>query len=173
MATAPTIRSSGIGLELRGFEQSKDELLRLSRQRYIATLSTASGDGQPQSSPMRYTVTDDFEIVMGTLRTSRKFANIERNPKVAVLIWDSLFSIQIDGLFDQPTGTELVRLQDCFDNEYPLEARIRAGRPAHAYFRIKPVWARYSDFMDEPARVLTLDFDLRTEVRGTWPVVAA
>jgi hypothetical protein len=173
MAATSSFRSNGIAAEPRGFEAARDELLRLTRQRYIATLATASPEIQPQAAPMRYAVTDDFEIVMGTLQTSRKYANLQRNPKVAVLVWDSLFSIQIDGIFDQPGGLDLERLRDFFANEQPLEARIRAGRPAHLFFRIRPLWARYSDFMYEPGRVLTLDFERRTETRGTWPVVSA
>ena len=171
MSISQPFRANGIVAELLGFEPARAELLRLTQQRYTATLATTSSNGQPQAAPMRYAVTDDFEIVMGTLHTSRKFANLRRNSKVAVLIWDSLFSIQIDGAFDQPSGPDLERLRDFFANENPLEARIRGGRPAHVYFRIKPVWARYSDFMDEPGRVLTIDFVHRTEVRSTWPVV--
>ena len=171
MATPTSFRANGIVAQTLGFEAARGELLRLTRQRYIATLATASPEGQPQASPMRFAVTDEFEIVMGTLHTSRKFANLQRNPKVTVLVWDSLFSIQIDGLFDQPDGADLAGLRDVFAHEQPLEARIRAGRPTHVYFRIRPLWARYSDFMDEPGRVLTLDFERQTETRGTWPVV--
>jgi hypothetical protein len=171
MATATSFRTNGIAAEPLGFEAARDEMLRLTRQRYIATLATASPEIQPQASPMRYAVTDDFEIVMGTLQTSRKFANLQRNPKVAVLVWDGMFSIQIDGIFDLPSGADLERLRDFFAHEQPLEARIRAGRPTHVYFRIRPLWARYSDFMVEPGRVLTLDFERQAETRGTWPVV--
>jgi len=89
---------------------------------------------------------------MGTLRTSRKIVNLRRNPKVAVLIWDDEFSIQIEGLFDEPTGADLERLRTCFANEFPHEFLIREGRPNHLFFRITPVWARYSDFTDEPGR---------------------
>lgn len=172
MALPSSYRASGIATELTGFETAKQELLRLTRQRYIAALATAASDGKPQASPMRYAVTNDFEIVMGTLHTSRKFANLRSNAKVAVLVWDSLFSIQIDGVYDEPGNADLGRLRDAFDHEFPLEARIRSGRPAHRYFRIRPEWARYTDFMDEPARVLTLDFARGTETRGTWPVIA-
>lgn len=169
-------RDNGIVTEATGFDAAYDELLRLTRKRFYAALATASPDGQPQSAPMRYCVTDDFEIVMGTLSVSRKFANLGRNSKVAVLIWDSELSIQIEGTFDQPAGPVQDRLRDLFTREFPENARIRATRGprlGHVYFRIVPRWARYSDFTDVPGHVLTLDFAARTERREPWPAATA
>lgn len=110
--------------------------------------------------------------MLGTLRTSRKHANLRRNAKVAAVVWDVEFSIQIEGTFDEPVDAEQERLRSFFASEFPWEARGRAGRPNHVFFRITPAWARYSDFGDEPPRVLTLDFATGTETRKTWPVVS-
>jgi len=171
MSAAQPSRENGIATHSVGFAQAREELLRLARKRYYAALATSSPEGQPGAAPMRYAVTDTFELVMGTLRTSRKIVNLRRNPKVAIVVWDDEFSLQIEGLFDEPTGADLERLQACFANEFPREFLIREGRPNHLFFRVTPVWARYSDFMDEPGRVLTLDFVGQTETRGTWPVI--
>lgn len=167
------MRDNGIGAEYVGFSAAFQELLRLTRRREYATLATASPEGQPEAAPLRYAVTDEFELVMGTLSTSRKVANLRRNPKVAVLVWAHEFSIQIEGVFDEPADDDLQRLSQRFADEFPREATVRRGRPSHLYFRITPTWARYTDFSDEPARVLTLDFNAGTETRGTWPVVSA
>lgn len=174
MTMQKTSRENGILTQHVGFAAARDELLRLTRKRHYAALSTAAPGGQPQSAPMRYCVTDDFEIVMGTLAVSRKYANLERNAKVAVLIWDNEFAIQIEGAFEQPSGNGQDRLRELFTYEFPENARIRSARGSdlgHVYFRIVPSWVRYSDFSEVPGRVLTLDFSARTEKREPWPVV--
>lgn len=172
MHPPPALRQHGITAEKQEFAAARDELLRLTRKGVYATLATASPSGQPSAAPLRYAVTDVFEIVMGTLRTSRKFANLTRNPKVAVLIWDFEYSIQIEGLFDEPADAELERVRTCFAREFPREMTIRQDRAAHRFFRITPQWMRYSDFTCEPGLVSTLDFMRQTATRNTWPVVA-
>lgn len=173
MVAPEFVRKHGISAERRGFVPSRDELLALTRRRYYAALATSAPDGRPGVATLRYAVTDQFELVMGTLRTARKCRNLRRNPNVAVVIWDDDFSIQIEGTFDEPAGGDEERLRNSFAAEFPKEARIRAGRPNHFYFRITPSWARYTDLSDEPPRVLTLDFSTETETRGTWPVILA
>ncbi|NNE75161.1 MAG: pyridoxamine 5'-phosphate oxidase family protein [Acidimicrobiales bacterium] len=168
---SPPWRANGIVAEEVGFTAAKAELLRLTRMSCYAALATSSLDGMPQVAPLRYTVTNDFELVMGTLRTSRKYANLETNDRVAVVIWDDEMSIQIEGRFDEPDPTDEQRLRTHFANELPREAQLRTERPTHFFFRITPTWARCSDFSDEPPRVLTLDFIAQTETRGTFPVL--
>lgn len=172
MSVPEFIRENGIASEPRGFAAARDELLRLTRKLDVAALATSAPDGRPEVAPLRYAVTDDFELVMGTLRTSRKYANLRRRPDVAVVIWGNEYSIQIEGTFDEPVGAGQDRLRSFFATEFPSEARLRAGRPNHFFFRVRPTWARYSDFTDQPPPVLTLDFENATETRATWPIIA-
>ncbi|MGI9016502.1 MAG: pyridoxamine 5'-phosphate oxidase family protein [Euzebya sp.] len=172
MAVPKFTRENGISVEPRGFAEASDELLRLTRKLDVAALATSTPDGRPSVAPLRYAVTDEFEFVMGTLRTSRKSANLRHSPAVAVVIWGYEFSIQIEGTFDEPVGADQDRLGSFFAAEFPNEARLRAGRPAHFFFRVTPAWARYSDFTDEPPRVLTLDFTTETETRAFWPIIS-
>ena len=90
---------------------------------------------------------------------------------MAVVVWEHEFSIQIEGFFDEPLGEDRERLCSYFASEFPNEARLRATRPSHVYFRVTPVWARYNDLTDDPPPVLTLDFVTQTEERATWPIV--
>jgi uncharacterized pyridoxamine 5'-phosphate oxidase family protein len=173
MADPEFVRENGIAVEPRGFALARAELLRLTRQRCYAALATSTPDGRPEVAPLRYAVTDELELVMGTLRTSRKYANLRRHPHVAVVSWDDELSIQFEGVFDEPVDTEQERLRSLFATEFPKETRLRASRPNHVFFRITPAWARCSDFSDDPPRVLTLDLVTETETRGTWPVISA
>jgi nitroimidazol reductase NimA-like FMN-containing flavoprotein (pyridoxamine 5'-phosphate oxidase superfamily) len=171
MAISPVTRDNGVAVEERGFAAAKAELLRLTRKSCYAALATSTLAGVPEVAPLRYAVTDDFELVMGTLRTSRKYKNLTSNDQVAVVVWDYEMSIQIEGRFDEPEGSDEERLRTHFANELPREAQLRASRPNHFYFWITPTWARCSDFSDEPPRVLTLDFIGQIETRGTFPVI--
>ena len=171
MAESWLARMNGIAAEPQGFAAARAEMLRLTRKNCYAALATSTPDGRPQVAPLRYVVTDDFELVMGTLRTSRKYANLRRHPLVAVVVWDYEASIQLEGTFREVDGAEQDRLRELFTAELPREAALRAGRPNHFFFTITPHWARYSDFTDEPPRVLTLDFTTETETRQTFPVL--
>ncbi len=119
MAGREFAETNGIGVEARGFAAARDELLDLTRKRYCAALATSTPDGRPQVAPLRYVVTDEFELVMGTLRTSRKSANLHRNPDVAVVIWDDDFLIQIEGTFDEPAAADEEWLHRFFAAEFP------------------------------------------------------
>ncbi|MEL7155459.1 MAG: pyridoxamine 5'-phosphate oxidase family protein [Actinomycetota bacterium] len=169
---SPLARQHGIGVKPQGFAAARAEVLRLARKYCYAAMATSTSAGVPQVAPLRYTITDDFEVVMGTLRTSRKYVNLTANDRVALVIWDYELSIQIEGRFDIPTGADEERLRAQFTAELPREAELRTGRPNHLYFRVTPHWARVSDFSDEPPRVLTIDFLEETETRGTFPVIA-
>jgi len=171
MTTREFVKSNGIGIEMRGFAAARREFLGLIRKRYYGALATATPAGRPEVAPLRYALTDEFELVMGTLRTSRKYTNLQRNPEVAFVVWDDDFSIQIEGRFDEPVGTDQERLAHFFASEFPKEALIRADRPQHVYFRITPTWARYTDLSDDPPRVLTLDLASAGETRSSWPVI--
>ncbi len=171
MTLAPPLRHNGIAAEELGFAAAKAELLRLTNGDCYAALATSTTDGTPQVAPLRYMVTDDFEVVMGTLTTSRKYRNLVANDQVALVLWHYELSIQIEGRVDLPTGADQDRLRTQFTAELPREAALRAGRPRHVFFRVVPTWARCSDFSDEPPRVLTLDFVNELETRERFPVV--
>ena len=166
------MRLNGITGALAGFDAAREELLRLARRRFYGVLATAATNGQPESAPVRYAVSDAFEIVFGTLTSSRKYANLQSNAQVAFLIWDEMHSLQIEGVVDELAGSDLERLAGLFAGEFPHEARVRAGRARHRFHRIVPHWVRYTDFTEEPGRVLTIDLRSRTEVLGNWPVTS-
>ena len=165
------LRENGIVAEELGFAAARDEVLRLTRKYCYAALATTSRSGAPQVAPLRYVVNDDFEIVMGTLRTSRKYDNLSTNRRVAVVVWDYELSIQIEGQFEEVEEDEEEQLRRYFATELPREAELRASRPTHLFFRIVPTWVRCSDFSIEPPRVVTLDFVEETESRATFPIV--
>ncbi len=93
-----------------------------------------------------YGVSDDLEIVFDTLGTTRKAANLRRDPRSAVVVgWDDEQTVQIEGLADEPTGAELARLKRVYFAAYP-DGPEREAWAGITYVRVRPMWARYSDF---------------------------
>jgi general stress protein 26 len=122
------------------------ELIRFLRKHKLAVQTSIHADGSPQAALVGFAVTDQLEIVFDTVTTSRKYRNLKRDPRCALVIgWNEEITVQIEGVADEPTGDELARLQACYFAVYP-DGRDRAKWPTIAYFRIRPKWARYSDF---------------------------
>ena len=63
---------------------------------------------------------------------------------------------RFQGLADEPTGAELAPLLDLYLARFP-DGRERQAWPDITYFRLRPSWARYSDFRPASARVVEVD----------------
>lgn len=52
----------------------------------MAVISTVAENGEPQSAVVTFIVDDEFNIFFVTRKSSRKFANLMKNPRVAVVV---------------------------------------------------------------------------------------
>lgn len=148
----------------------RDELLTFVRAHRWAAVSTVSPSGEPQGSVVRVVATNAFELAFDTTDTTRKATNLRQNAKVALVIgWDDNQTIQIEGLADEPGGSELQRLKQIYFSTYPDYCRTRQLMKGLIYFRVLPKWMRYSDFRDNPARVVTLNLVTGEETRAKLP----
>ncbi len=122
------------------------ELVAFIRAHRIAVVATVDESGSPQAAVVGVSATDEGEIVFDTLTTSRKYANVEHDPRVALVVgWDDEVTVQCEGNADIVSGPDLVRCQQAYFVQYP-DGRERAGWPDIAYIRIRPSWFRYSDY---------------------------
>ena len=81
-----------------------------------------------------------------TVTTSRKYRNLQADPRCAIVVWNDAITVQIEGVADEPTGEELERVRACYFAAYP-DGRDRLRDWADlTYIRVRPRWARYSDF---------------------------
>jgi len=125
---------------------NRSELITFIRQRGLAVVATRGPQGTPQAALVGVAATDLAEIVFDSSATSRKYANIERDPEVAVVIgWDDEMTLQCEGPADVLSGDELERCRTFYFEQYP-DGRERASGPNIAYVRIRPRWLRYSDY---------------------------
>jgi hypothetical protein len=123
-------------------------------------------EGGGQAAVVGYGVSDELEVVFDTLGTTRKMANLRRDPRIALVVgWDEEQTVQIDGVADEPTGTELERLKKVYFAAYP-DGPERQMWKGITYVRVRPTWVRYSDFRPGGGIVELSE----TELRGQQPL---
>ncbi|HLZ03781.1 MAG TPA: pyridoxamine 5'-phosphate oxidase family protein [Bradyrhizobium sp.] len=130
-------------------------LLPFLRAHRLAVVSTVRA-GAPQAAVVGIAATDTLDIIFDTLSTSRKYANIVADPRVALAIgWDAEQTVQIEGIADIPAGDELAACKQAYFAVWP-DGRERERWRDIAYVRVRPRWLRYSDFSQAPPRIQEL-----------------
>jgi PPOX class probable F420-dependent enzyme len=129
------------------------ELLSFLRGHRLAVQASVARDGAPQAAVVGFGVSDALEIVFDTLVSTRKYTNLCRDPRIALVVgWDAAKTAQIEGLADFPAGTELDRIREVYFAAYP-DGRDRLAWPGICHVRVRPTWVRYSDFTVDPPRI--------------------
>ena len=122
------------------------ELLHFLRQHRLCVQASVASSGAPQAAVVGFAVSDDLEIVFDTIGTTRKMQNLRRDPRVALVVgWDDEQSVQLEGVADEPKGADLERLKKIYFEVYPECIPHQAWKDI-TYVRVRPKWARYSDF---------------------------
>lgn len=123
------------------------------RERGLAVIATTGPLGAPQAAVIAVLATDLGEVLFGTERGSRKFANIQQRPDVALAIgWDDdEVTVQCEGIADEPGGADMDRCLrdylDRFPREQPLVDTGELG-----LVRVRMNWIRYDDPRPESSR---------------------
>ena len=134
------------GEPVAGERMTLRKLLAFLRRHRLCVQSSASASGALQSAVVGFAVSDDLEIVFDTIGASRKMANLRRDPRVAIVVgWDEEQTVQMEGVADEPKGSELARLKAVYFQVYP-DGVERQSWEGITYVRVRPTWARYSDF---------------------------
>ena len=150
MATARAPQVKVLRMELA-------ELVRFMRQTKLAVQASLSAEGAPQAAVIGFVVSDQAELFFDTSSSSRKARNLRREPQIALVVgWDER-TVQYEGIADEPTGEELARFKALYFASFP-DGRERERWPDIAYFRVRPRWARLSDFTGPTPSVQELEF---------------
>ena len=107
-------------------EIKKDILSYLNEHLYVnlATIN-ANDPGQPHVSTVAY-VNEGFDLYFATSVKSRKFANIEKNPKVALTVdedeadWMKITGLQIEGEADVVGEDQLPSVFGIYSEKFPI-----------------------------------------------------
>jgi len=131
---------------------SESDLLAYLRAAKLATVSTLAADGAPQSALVGIGVTDDLKIIFDTVSTSRKHANLTRDPRASVVVGGpGEKTLQYEGLaFPAPvTGADGRELREAYYLSWP-DGRDRLSWPNLSYWCLTPIWARFTDYERGP-----------------------
>jgi len=145
---------------------SKDEIFTFLNAHRLAVVSTLSVENGPQSALVYAVPTPDLELIFYTLQTTRKCANLRRNPRVSLVIgWPSegergahQDTVQYEGIAEeQAEGPARDAAKAFYLESLPQNAGM-ATWPGLTYFRVKPSWIRFSTY-GKNWRVEELTFD--------------
>jgi uncharacterized pyridoxamine 5'-phosphate oxidase family protein len=125
---------------------TRNELLFFLKKHRLGVLATTSPQSLPEAAVVGIAFTNDLEIIFDTIESTRKSQNLRRNPRIAFVVgWDEGITVQYEGIADEPKGPELERLKEVYFEVYP-DGRERQSWPGLTYFRVRPIWAKYSNF---------------------------
>jgi general stress protein 26 len=124
----------------------KLELYRFLTASRYGVLSTVADNGAPEAALVGFAATPDLELIFETIDTTRKYANIRRNPRVAAVIgWEGEKTLQYEGIADEPDESAVVELKKTYFAILPENAN-HDGWPGLTYMRIRPRWIRLSNY---------------------------
>jgi len=133
------------------------ELYEFLRGEPLAVEASVSAVEAPQAAVVGIVVSERFEVFFDTLASSRKMANLRRDPRIAFVLGGSVpgdeRTVQYEGVADEPTGADLERLKALYFARYP-DGRERELQSDIAYVRARPTWIRYSDFGRVPPEIV-------------------
>jgi general stress protein 26 len=128
---------------------TKEELIAYITARQFMVISTF-GEEYPESACVEFG-NDGLTIVFDTNNSSRKYQNILKNPKVSLVIgWENEGTVQYEGsAILLKDGDELEQLKQAYFQKNP-EAQKWETTEGNVYFKVEPVWIRYTDLNVNP-----------------------
>jgi general stress protein 26 len=130
---------------------TKAEMYAFLRGHRLAVISTVNA-ASPQASLIGIAVTESLDIIFDTVSTSRKYANLRADPRVALVIgWEAEQTVQFEGIAELLSGKALEACKPDYFAAWP-DGRERERWPDIAYVRVRPRWLRYSDFSQTPPK---------------------
>ena len=130
---------------------TKEQIFDFIKQHHIAVISTVNSSALPEASVVGFGIDQNFEIYVATYDSSRKFANIKKNPRVAMVIgWEHGKTVQIEGEAEHITDSEKINeISMGVLEKMPTIAKY--VKPERVVFlKITPKWLKYSDISGEP-----------------------
>ena len=130
-----------------------EDVFRFMDGERLAVLATVSENGQPEAALMGFAVTPGLEIVFDTVKSSRKYPNLQKNPRVAWVIGCTTeVTLQYEGVAEELSGAQLAEYKKTYFAKFP-DGPEREKWPGITYFVVRPKWVRYCDYNPGTRRV--------------------
>jgi general stress protein 26 len=130
-----------------------DEVFQFMSRESLAVLATSGENAQPAAALMGFAVTPELEIIFDTVRTSRKYPNLKKNPRMAFVIGcTSEVTVQYEGVAEELRGEELAKYKRLCFAKFP-GGTVRESWPGITYFVVRPKWVRLCDYNPTSRRI--------------------
>lgn len=110
-------------------------------------LATSSLDGKPEAATVLFAVDDDFTFYFGTAEKYRKYSNLLKNKKVAIVVGvngKDPRSVQADGEIEMiEKESEIAKTKEFFAEQNPAMKPFLSW--PLKFFKVKPFWLRWLD----------------------------
>lgn len=137
---------------------NKTVILNFIKKHNVGVLSTVNAKGNPESAVVEFGENEDFEIIFDCYSSSRKAVNIKKNNNVSFTIGgDEKETVQYEGKAIKLLGNELSKHKRIYYKKIP-DAVKWAKEPGIIFFKITPIWIRYSDLSKFPWGVKEIPF---------------
>ncbi len=119
----------------------------------------ATNDGSiPEAALVGFGVADDLSLIFGTYTTTRKYKNILKNPKVAIVFGNSeKITVQYQGVITVLEGDELTKYKEIYFKKVPSSKKYETY-PNQIYLKVTQSWIRYTDYNTKPINVFEINF---------------
>ncbi|HEY1481296.1 MAG TPA: pyridoxamine 5'-phosphate oxidase family protein [Candidatus Acidoferrum sp.] len=135
-----------------------EEVYRFMSGERLAVLSTVGADEQPEAALVGFAVTPELELIFDTVKESRKYPNLKRNPRMAWVIGCTTeVSVQFEGLAEELEGEDLARYKKTYFAKF-LDGPARESWPGITYFVVRPKWVRFCDYNPATRRIEEMRF---------------
>ncbi len=124
----------------------------------LGVLATVAEDGTPEAALMGIVATPKLELVFDTVKSSRKYPNIKKNPRVALVIGCSTeVTVQYEGIAEELAGEPLAQYKKIYFAKF-TDGQARENWPGITYFVVRPKWVRYCDYNVATRRIEEQNF---------------
>lgn len=139
-------------------EKQIEFLYQYIKSHKLAVISTVTGDALPHAAVIGISVNPELVITCATFQTSRKYHNLKRNPRVALVIgWEHGKTVQFEGVVEELNEDEAKKHLEEEFGEVPSTAKY-VPKEYEVVYAVKPLWIRYSDFSTEPWQRFEVSF---------------
>lgn len=112
----------------------------------LGVLSTLAADGTPQAALVGVAITKELELVFDTVKSSRKYPNMKRNPRVAFVIGCTPeITVQYEGIAEELEGEAQAKYKRIYFAKF-TDGPAREGWAGITYFVVRPKWVRFCDY---------------------------
>lgn len=127
-------------------EMNLNDVIKFLDEHDTCVLATVSADGKPQSATVGFSFGDDFSILIGTNKETRKYHNLQTNTEISLVVGvTGPKTVQYEGIVKEVTAEDLSGRLNRHFQKVPGAKRF-VGDSGQRYFLITPTWLRFTDY---------------------------